>query len=83
MKKTVVLLATLILLGACSKLTQDNYNQVKAGMTYDEVATILGSADQCDQAVGTKSCRWGNESKNIKITFLADRATVFSNRGIQ
>lgn len=83
MKKIVVLLAALSLLGACSKLTQDNYNQVKAGMTYDEVTSILGAATHCDEAVGTKSCRWGDDAKNIKITFLADRATVFSNHGIQ
>lgn len=83
MKKIVVLLAALTLIGACSKLTQDNYNQVKAGMTYDEVTSILGSATHCDEAVGTKSCRWGDDTKNIKITFLADRATVFSNHGIQ
>lgn len=83
MKKIVVLLATLTLLGACSKLTQDNYDQVKAGMTYEEVTGILGTATHCDEAVGAKSCRWGDDEKNIKITFLADRATVFSNQGIQ
>lgn len=83
MKKFVVLLTTLLLLGACSKLTQDNYDQVKAGMTYDEVTGILGSATHCEEAIGTKSCRWGDDEKNIKITFLADRATVFSNHGIQ
>ncbi|MCA1929729.1 DUF3862 domain-containing protein [Rheinheimera sp.] len=83
MKKIVVLLVTLGLLGACSKLTQDNYNQVKAGMTYDEVTHILGKATHCEEAIGTKSCRWGDDAKNIKITFLADRATVFSNHGIQ
>jgi len=52
-------------------------------MTYDEVTGILGTATHCDEAVGTKSCRWGDDEKNIKITFLADRATVFSNHGIQ
>jgi len=83
MKKIMVLLAALSLLAACSKLTQDNYNQVKAGMTYDEVSGILGAATHCDEAIGTKSCRWGDDEKNIKITFLADRATVFSNHGIQ
>lgn len=83
MKKIVVLLAVLTLLGACSKLTQDNYDQVKAGMTYDEVTRILGTATHCDEAVGTKSCLWGDDAKNIKITFLAGRATVFSNQGIQ
>ncbi|MBU1618525.1 MAG: outer membrane protein assembly factor BamE [Gammaproteobacteria bacterium] len=83
MKKIVVLLAVLTLLGACSKLTQDNYDQVKAGMTYDEVTSILGTATHCDEAVGTKSCLWGDDAKNIKITFLAGRATVFSNQGIQ
>ncbi|MDF3125492.1 outer membrane protein assembly factor BamE [Rheinheimera sp. 1928-s] len=83
MKKIVVLLAALLFVGACSKLTQDNYDQVKAGMTYQEVTDILGTATHCDEAVGTKSCRWGDDEKNIKITFLADRATVFSNQGIQ
>lgn len=83
MKKIVVLLAALLFIGACSKLTQDNYDQVKAGMTYQEVTAILGTATHCDEAVGTKSCRWGDDEKNIKITFLADRATVFSNQGIQ
>lgn len=83
MKKIVVLLAALLFIGACSKLTQDNYDQVKAGMTYQEVTGILGTATHCDEAVGTKSCRWGDDEKNIKITFLADRATVFSNQGIQ
>lgn len=83
MKKIVVVFATLTFLAACSKLTQENYDQVKAGMTYDEVTGILGTATHCDEAVGTKSCRWGDDEKNIKITFLADRATVFSNHGIQ
>ncbi|RVT49051.1 DUF3862 domain-containing protein [Rheinheimera sediminis] len=83
MKKIVILLAVLLSVAACSKLTQDNYDQVKAGMTYDEVSRILGKATHCDEAVGTKSCRWGDDAKNIKITFLADRATVFSNHGIQ
>ncbi|WP_233080639.1 outer membrane protein assembly factor BamE [Rheinheimera soli] len=83
MKKIVVLFTALLFVGACSKLTQDNYDQVKAGMTYQEVTGILGTATHCDEAVGTKSCRWGDDEKNIKITFLADRATVFSNQGIQ
>ncbi len=83
MKKIVVLLAALTLIGACSKLTQDNYNQVKAGMTYDEVTGILGTATHCDEAVGTKSCRWEMTKKISKSLSLADRATVFSNHGIQ
>ncbi len=83
MKKIIVLLAALSLTAACSKLTQENYNQVKAGMSYNEVTDILGSATHCEEAIGTKSCRWGDDEKNIKITFLADRATVFSNQGIQ
>lgn len=83
MKKVVVLLTALLALVACSKLTQENYDQVKAGMSYSDVTDILGAASHCEEAVGTKSCRWGDDEKNIKITFLADRATVFSNHGIQ
>jgi len=83
MKKVVLALSVLVFAAACSKLTQDNYNKVKAGMSYEEVSDILGKADRCEEAIGTKNCRWGDEKKNIKITFVADRATIFANEGIQ
>lgn len=83
MKKVLLALAVVVAATACSKLTQDNYNKVKAGMNYEEVSAILGKADHCEEAIGTKNCRWGDDKKNIKIAFIADRATVFSNEGIQ
>ncbi|MGL5483980.1 MAG: DUF3862 domain-containing protein, partial [Aeromonas veronii] len=35
-----------------------------------------------DDALGTTSCLWGGEGKNIKIRFIADKATFFSSEGI-
>ena len=42
---------------------------------------ILGKAERCDDALGTTSCVWG-EGKNIKVRFIADKATFFSSEGI-
>ncbi len=52
------------------------------GISYAEASSILGKAERCDDALGTTSCIWGDEGKNIKIRFIADKATFFSSEGI-
>ena len=70
-------LALVALLAAgCSKLTAENYARIKVGMSYQEVAAILGSPTGCSDVAGLKSCTWGDESRNIKVQFAADRATT-------
>ncbi|MGY3857116.1 DUF3862 domain-containing protein [Aeromonas intestinalis] len=71
-----------LLLTGCSKLNRENYDKLKVGMSYAEATTVLGKADRCDDALGTTSCLWGKDGKNIQVRFIADKATFFSSEGI-
>ena len=77
----VALLLSVILVG-CSKLTQENYAEIKIGMNYQEVVAIIGSPDKCDSAFGAKNCVWGNKDKNITIKFIADKVVLPTMKGI-
>ncbi len=79
----IVILLLVGLLSGCSKLTQENYDLLQAGMSYRDVVAILGPPDDCVQTLGVKSCTWGDEHKNIKAAFMADAAMVFSATGIK
>lgn len=83
MKKLFFLAAILLSLTACSKLTKENYDSLKMGMSSDEVTKVLGKPDICSETLGTKSCIWGDEQgKFIKVGFVADNAATFSNNGL-
>ena len=73
----------LLALSACSKLSMDNYQQLKTGMSYDEVTAIIGKPDSCEEALGTRSCIWGDEKTQIKAAFLAEKAMLFSHQGLK
>ena len=76
------LLCALLLLSGCTKITKENYGKLKAGMHYDEVVAILGDGTTCDGALGAKSCTWGDDQKNIKVKFVADKAVFMSHKGL-
>lgn len=79
----LVLCATLVLLaGACSKVTNENYAQIETGMSYDEVVAILGPPDEVDEVLGTKSAAWGQEPKMISVKFIADKVVFRSAKGL-
>ncbi|PPA30121.1 DUF3862 domain-containing protein [Aeromonas jandaei] len=82
MKRLVTGILIALALTGCSKLNRDNYDKLKMGMSYAEASAILGKAKRCDDALGTTSCIWGSDGKNIKIRFIADKATFFSSEGI-
>lgn len=82
--KAFVLCVVFMSLAGCSKLTKENYDALKLGMSLEEVSAIVGGPTNCSETLGTKSCIWGSEDgKNIKITFLADNASTFSNNGLE
>lgn len=81
MKKTLIFAAAL-LLAACSRLSMENYNQLKVGMSYQEVTAIIGDANSCEEVIGTRSCVWGDDNKGIKAGFVADKAIAFSHKGL-
>lgn len=66
----------------CSKVTTENYDQIKMGMTYDEVIGLLGKADECDGAMGIKDCTWGDEDRHIRVDFAGDKVIMFSAKGL-
>lgn len=67
---------------ACGNVNMDNFNKIQAGMGYDEVAQLLGDADECSSAIGMKNCRWGSETRNIRVQFIADKVVAFSQEGL-
>jgi len=81
--KKLTALFLLLAVTACSKLSMDNYQQLKTGMSYDEVIAIIGKPESCEEALGTRTCIWGNDKKQIKAAFLAEKAMLFSHQGLQ
>ena len=79
----MALLVLVVVLAGCSKLTADNYARIKTGVEYNEVVRILGKPDSCSEVVFVKSCVWGNEQKNITISFMGDKAILTSSKNIK
>ena len=78
----LLLAALLVTVAGCSKLTTENYDQLKIGMSYDQVIALLGKADECSGAIGIKNCRWGNDKKNIVVNFAGDKVVLFAGKGL-
>jgi len=78
---TVILLFSIFIL-ACSKVTQENYEKIKLGMSYEEVVDILGKSQECGSSIGMTNCRWESNGKYIKIQFIADKVVLFSAKGL-
>jgi len=76
--RRMALVVPICLLTACSKITAENYAKLKAGMEYREVTGILGNPASCDDVVGFKSCRWGDEKSRITVRFAGDAVIMHS-----
>ena len=84
LKKSMALVALVLSVAACSKLNKENYDLLKMGMSQEEVEAIIGSPENCSEALGTKSCLWGDEEGTyIKVSFVGDNAATFSNNGLK
>jgi Domain of Unknown Function with PDB structure (DUF3862) len=79
--------ALLLLLSACSKVTQENYDKLTMGMKYSEVVELLGEPNNCKELMQIKQCVWGNASKedelSISINFIGNNVVLFSSTGLQ
>lgn len=78
----VFALAALLLLSACSKVTQDNFARIQDGMTEQEVAAILGSpAESSSTSVlgisGTAS-KWTGGDAVITVRFVNGKVALKS-----
>lgn len=81
--RVVALLAGCLLLAACNKINQDNYTQLKAGMSKDEVQSLLGKPTECAGALGMSSCTWGDEQRFISVQYAGDKVMMFSGKGLK
>lgn len=78
----LIVFACFLLTIGCSKLTTENYEQLKMGMEYNEVVEILGQADECSSAIGIKICTWGDSKKYIQVNFAGEKVILFSAKGL-
>jgi hypothetical protein len=82
MKKACGVFLVSLLLTACNSLSVDNYDRLKVGMTYEQVSDVIGKTKSCNEQLGTRTCVWGDEARQIKVVFIANRATLFSHKGL-
>lgn len=78
-----VLLLSVFLLAACSKVNMENYNRLKTGQGYDEIVAVLGQPTRCDEVLGVRQCVWGDEQHNIKVGFVGNTALTMSANNIK
>lgn len=82
-KHLLLVAATALALVGCGKVNKENYDKLSVGMDYEEVTGVIGDPENCSETLGTKRCTWGDDSKNIKVSFIANKATLFSNDGLK
>lgn len=80
--KKLLIIAAMLSLTACSKVTIENYEKIKIGMDKSEVVAMLGEADNCVEKTLHTNCVWGNDAKHIKITLVSNKVTLYSKTGL-
>lgn len=81
--KKLLLIAVVLIFAGCSKVSKENYDKLSVGMSYDDVVSILGSADNCNESIGVQSCKWGNDKSYVSVQFIGGKASLFSNKNIK
>ncbi|MBU3055088.1 outer membrane protein assembly factor BamE domain-containing protein [Pseudomonas indica] len=81
--RRIAVLSFCVLLAACSKVNQENYAKLKAGMTKAEVENLLGKPTECSGALGLSSCTWGDQQIFISVQFAGDKVMMFSGQGLK
>ncbi|WP_249678298.1 outer membrane protein assembly factor BamE domain-containing protein [Pseudomonas abieticivorans] len=81
--RSIALLSLCVLLTACNKINQENYSQLKAGMTKPEVEKLLGSPTDCSGALGMSSCTWGDKNSFISVQYAGEKVVMYSGQGLK
>jgi hypothetical protein len=82
-KRYLLITALVLLLSGCNKVTKDNYDKIKSGMTYDEVVQILGKPEGCSETLGISNCEWKDNDAMISITFISNQVTIAVAEGLK
>ena len=79
---SALLAVAIVALLGCSRLTQENFNRIDEGMSFDEVTTILGEpTDSKSIGIGPLSgtaATWDDGKTRIEIKFLNERVQLKS-----
>lgn len=81
--RTAVMTGLLLLLAGCGKLTLENYNRITVGMPYDEVTGLIGAPASCDDLMGVRSCRWGDDKRSVAVNFVAGKVLLFASSNLE
>lgn len=81
--RLILPLTCLALLFGCSKLTMENYQKIEVGLEYPAVVEFLGKPDNCSEALFVRNCIWGDEKKNISVSFLNNQVILFTSSNIR
>ena len=73
-------LAGLLLLAACSKITQENFDRIQDGMSEQEVSAILGSPTETSSSsilgISGTSSKWTGGGAVITIRFVNGKVAL-------
>ncbi|MDD0811963.1 hypothetical protein PSQ20_16520 [Curvibacter sp. RS43] len=77
-------LGAALVLSACgSQLSLANYNRLQVGQSFEEVKQIVGEPASCDEALGVRSCLWGDAERNIRINFALGKVLLLSAQNLK
>lgn len=72
--------AVLLLLAACSRVSQENFGKIRDGMTEQEVAALLGSPTESSSTsvlgISGTSSRWTSGDVVITIRFINGKVAM-------
>lgn len=75
--KTLSIAAIILVIAACSKVTEDNYRKLESGMTLDQVQNLLGKADVSESTslagISTTRAEWHGKDGTISIRFIEEK----------
>ncbi|MBA4742968.1 MAG: hypothetical protein H2060_09710 [Azoarcus sp.] len=75
--------ALLLALAACSKVTVENYDKLRAGQSYDEVQQLLGKPSECDDLLSARSCVWRSGKASVNVSFVGGQVILFTAQGLR
>lgn len=73
-------LAALVLLAACSRVTQENFGRIQDGMSEQEVTAILGSPAESSSTsvlgISGTSSKWTSGDATVTIRFVNGKVAM-------
>lgn len=84
LSRAACLLVSSLLLSACGHAVSiENYNKLEIGQSYAEVKQLIGEPARCDEALGVRSCVWGDDQRGISVSFVAGKVLLMSARNLE